>query len=950
MMMSVFPAEEIGRWLLEEYLKVRPDIVVPIGHRIFDLLYLLDNHSPEFADLLGRVVDITAISYIDCDNKKIMLIDEETEYGRKFIYDAFPQFEGSVPDSVSCYTVFLCNEKEAQQKRTAEIGKFENEHPNDRIFATALKSIKSYQSFEKGDKFHSLIYLFRKFVEASLHRPYNVDATIFQLSFVDEHIQLERKLSSYGHVFSYTDDKFTFFPLSFDRQQLKVGTGIDIKDEGLLKLRFFRIGSNSMIISPMAYLPIEFGIDFARDDWEELYKEQTLLYEMLKAWKANVRLKPNLHAYLLRLYDVVAFWMDVELFRFLIRLFNKAKINFRFALDHKSCVSHYGERLGATLAKLIEDYLNKSLEVETDLDFRVDYQIDPSEITVDAATLIAMKAACLETYWKNGVMVRRKGLTFSGIQKRLGLDPTSVSVGIDLLCDGACLKPYDALEKDSQVARFYNTDIEEFIGIFVKLLRRAEAKGIPMGKMNLNKFMTFLSYFPLSMFDSVKGHIMVFDAPEGKVVHIVQNDLNVDHKLEDILTSFPKYCKVFRYDGDEYKINDNAFESEHDFYEHMTIIESENIFDISLDILFELYEKVTDFLKKHPEIRDSRNRPRTIYDAFPGLIELIGKEFPEGGLEILGVLAQRSLFLYQRHLDSGEARFKEAADELLFHSIPHKIAMYQQFSEAYFECYKLMSSPSDSNRGKVWQQMCVFPRSSLILELCDCLVKHMQEKLALDTNKIKGLKEKVDPFLDLMINSSSPRKSEIASLSPNSFGDWYIVSIDVKNSTKLDGLYDPRWKKTKEYFRNIMYRWAELFNGRLINTVGDEIFVAFPDFELACSFASGSCTHINELAESINRCKTFRDIETGSYGKIVFGTITVDSNGDCDSSEIDVMCKQLPKVDGKIVVDEKTVGTYRYPGQVIIISDGKRPYFALDPRDEFRRLILSKFELEILPK
>jgi len=58
----------------------------------------------------------------------------------------------------------------------------------------------------------------------------------------------------------------------------------------------------------------------------------------------------------------------------------------------------------------------------------------------------------------------------------------------------------------------------------------------------------------------------------------------------------------------------------------------------------------------------------------------------------------------------------------------------------------------------------------------------------------------------------------------------------------------------------------------------------------------------------------------------------------------------VPKVDGKIVVDEKTVGTYTYPGQVIIISDGKRPYFALDPRDEFRRLILSKFELEILPK
>jgi hypothetical protein len=941
-MIDELPAVEIGQWVYKEYQETHPDIVVPIGHRIFDLLLILNDRLPELKDLLAKVVDITALSYIDFEDKRIMLIDEETEYARKFIYDVFPQFEGSHPRSVCCFTIFLCGENEAEEKRFQTIREFKSKHPAQSIFAVALEYIKPYKRFEDSGNFHTAIYLFRKFIESNLRRPYNVDATIFRLS-ISHTYDMEKKLSGSGPIFSYSDDKFTFLPLSF-RQSMKVFDGIGIKDGGLPKLRFFRINKDVLLVSPMAYLPIKFDIDFDKSNWEEQYKDQELLYEMLKAWKATIRSDCRTGSYVLRLYDIVAFFMDVELFRFLIQLLRKAEFDFQFTLDHASCISHYGERLGETLAKLIDEHLSKSLRTVTDSDFRVDYRIDAAAIKVDPATLIAMKAACLESYSKNGEMTRRRGLTFSGMQKRLGMDDMSVSVGIDLLCDSAFLKPFDGLEADREVARFYNTDVEEFIGIFVKLLRRAETRQIPVGKININKFTTFLAYFPLSLFESVQGQIRVIDAPEGKVAHISQDDDNTDEKLEGILTSFPKYSKVFGYESGEFKIKDNAFESEHDFAKHMTIIESESLFDIYLDILFELYESLVSFLKKHPEIKDSKDKPRTIYDVFPGLIELMGKDFPEGGLEIVGVLTKKALRLYEQYLTSGNSKHKDEADELVLNSVPHKILMYQQFSKAYFECYTLMSRPFDSNRGKVWEQMCVFPESSLILELADNVIKTIQSNLPMDIVKIERLKEAFNPILDLMIDLSSTRRPWLESLTPNTSGNWYISSIDIQNSTKLDNLYDPRWKKTKKFFRNIVYRWAELFNGRLINVVGDEIFVAFPDFDLACRFTSATCTHINELADSINASKAFRNLETGSYAKIIFGTVSTDAKGDCDSSEIDIMCKFLPKIKRKIVIDEKTVGVHKYPQEIRVVADTNRPYFVLDPRDEFKRLILSKIK------
>ena len=77
---------------------------------------------------------------------------------------------------------------------------------------------------------------------------------------------------------------------------------------------------------------------------------------------------------------------------------------------------------------------------------------------------------------------------------------------------------------------------------------------------------------------------------------------------------------------------------------------------------------------------------------------------------------------------------------------------------------------------------------------------------------------------------------------------------------------------------------------------------------------------------------------------MTFGRVTVDSNGDCDSSEIDELCKGLPKLNDKIVVDARTIEVnICLPGTNVV--DAERPHCILDPNEEFRKRILSRFAL-----
>jgi len=241
--------------------------------------------------------------------------------------------------------------------------------------------------------------------------------------------------------------------------------------------------------------------------------------------------------------------------------------------------------------------------------------------------------------------------------------------------------------------------------------------------------MTFLDYFAIAINKKYKYPIKIIDAPEGKVVEVVDDEKSIDDRLEDILTNYYQYRDVFEYQGRQFKVKDKTPRT----LEHLDIIESEAKLDSYLDIIFAIYKRLQNYLDEHPEIVDSKGHRRTIYDVFPGFIELLGPEYPEGGLKIVGALTKRALYYYWTYLNNKTLKDgrepKKEAERLLLHTIPHKIEMYRVFSEAHLECYKYLSDPYISTRRDVWKNMCVYPSDSLILRFCDKVVFYIQKEI-----------------------------------------------------------------------------------------------------------------------------------------------------------------------------------------------------------------------------
>ena len=947
-----FPAEEIGRWIYKEYKHLNPDIVIPIGHRIFNLLFLLREESKEWEEIYQKVVDINAIHYMDCNNKCIMLIDEETEYGRKFFCDAFSHFNGMSLRSVNCYTIFLRDDVKPQNRRETNIREWIKIYPEMREIANSLRTIKPFKAYDNSEDFHSAMFNFREFIKSNLKKPYNMDATLFCLSLDKSFNEFDDELSNYGPLFWYDEDTLVLVPNFFDVKRYSNLEGAQIIDGTLPKLRIFK-SNRSWIVSPMAYFSIKFASEDVVFDTEAIFNNYPMLYHIFKAWQEHSTLTNK--SYITRLYDLLVLWIDIELFRNFVWVLKKRDIDFKFEIEEYCLTTHYGKELGNKLLKIIEEELDISIQPTLDLYSKVEYDINPYNINTNTATLLSIKAACLKQY-EDAPPFERRGLTFSGIQEELNLDSFSTSICIDLICDNAVLKPFDRIKEGLQVARFYNTDIEHFIDIFKILMWRASSKGIKIGRTNLGKFTTFIDYFAININNKYKYPIKIIDAPQGKGVRVIDGEKDIDKYLEDLLTTFPMYKDIFYFKDRQYKIYNGISRK----VEHLDIVPSEMSLVSYIDLILDMYKKLEKYLDEHPEIVDSKGYRRSIYDVFPGFIELFGKGYPEGGLEIVGVLTKRALYFYEVYLTGGTLKKgkdpKKEADFLLFDVIPHKIKMYDEFSEIYLECYKDLSDPHDPTKRDVWKGMCVYPSSSLILEFCNKIILYIQEKIksvlateneSLQMQKLKNLEKEVTKFLDLMINCSIGEPSKVQYL-PKGFSDKrYIASIDLENSTGIGSiLKDTRWEPINSYFINIMHRWVEVFDGKVINfPEGDGIIIAFQDFPSARSFTAGCCTQLTEISESINQCKTFEDYTTGCYGKITHSFLKVDENRNCTGEELRIMFKSeyLPKKEGKIVIDAKAIGEcIGIPGAEFV--EGERSHCTIDPKEEFKKTILSQFE------
>lgn len=226
----------------------------------------------------------------------------------------------------------------------------------------------------------------------------------------------------------------------------------------------------------------------------------------------------------------------------------------------------------------------------------------------------------------------------------------------------------------------------------------------------------------------------------------------------------------------------------------------------------------------------------------------------------------------------------------LFHSVPHKLRILKDSGGAFYDVYsKLSKDPFDSYCTMIWQNMAFFPSGSLVLQLVEELTLTSIENIKSDVKTARKLYKQNKPLMDIFLEAPEKNKISIDKLVPGK-NNWYIVSIDLMNSTKLKDSGDERWLKVREYFIHIMHSWGKHLGSRFISSPGDELIVGFLNYTNAITFAAGCSVHILELSESINNLKTFQ-YEVGCRAKISYGEITLDVNRIHESAAINHLAK-----------------------------------------------------------
>jgi hypothetical protein len=293
-----------------------------------------------------------------------------------------------------------------------------------------------------------------------------------------------------------------------------------------------------------------------------------------------------------------------------------------------------------------------------------------------------------------------------------------------------------------------------------------------------------------------------------------------------------------------------------------------------------------------------------------------------------------------------ERRQKEAL-LTLNEAVQFKIQMLKKFSDAYQGIYEYLSDKDSKSKSELWQRMCVLPKSSLIISLLEKMSIHNVKVIGANPHEVLGLIKNDIPFLDAIEDINREGTIDNDWFQGQS-GHLYVVSIDMKGSTKIDDLKDFRWKTTtKNYLRRIFEVWLRMYEGKIVNMVGDEIIACFSTLEQALGYASTECTHIGEIMESINRSKAFQKNELGYHAVVTMGPLSKEADQQtCDSPVVNHVkdyknAKQLAI--SKDVFDQhsKLLETFKPKMVDEEMDQSSIIYYEIDPTFVFKKLVVD---------
>ncbi len=818
--MLAFDLEQVFYWITALVGRHSPDVVVLCGNHAFrwyaSLRRLTPNEQVEF-------VHPNALDYLELKDKRVLLVADETEYGRT-LYEAAEMCKARDISQLRAASVFVNNSRTIARDRAVASSQLERRGEFDAMIAYAFKRLHAWKRYSSSADFHrEVIIELREYMRRATLAPFNADATLLHLKTAppnDISSVLARSLKRRGWWYRPSRTAATFVCQDFVPSHYLWPLTKYIECTAVRSLlKAYAVDQHRMVISPMVHCRMEFP-DGA---WPRSYgNDRTFLSTVLGLGREHNKSGRERARWLSR-YDLVSFCMDIMLFT------SSFDVNpdLEVVVDEDSLICYYGQALGRALAEATRRELQS---MSPELPFGPEDQefATPDDAPeVDLNTLMAAKAATHARFHaanrrvRNRLRRRRAGLSAPEIAAAIGADDRTVTSCIDVLTELEWAYPVNRLVASGTtpvVERCYNTTHSGITGLMSRIIRVLRSRQIPTTITVLNKCTSFVTVMCLAEQDDIKTNPYLYGKQACFKLDDFQGEIYLDRFFEITKDTFERNGDkeyVLR-SGVDARVKEECF----------NMIAPERL-DALLEKFVEIFEQFVDL-----ETRGKSELRRV--DALAVFVDMLGSGRPEAGFRTLGVNLKHAV------RDARAGKFDSALRVL--RAMKAKVDLYKKSEATCKAVWQFLYPKAElTHVNQILTRYAALPNNSPLYSFITQAIKK-----AINDCESGRTPAWLDKLARLMCVLGGQGTGFARPLALDKEVSRFIVSADMRGSKEL--AKTPFARQWSFYAQDILSAWAWWFDGEFINNTGDEGIYAFSKRESALGFAGVVWVHLNGLS------------------------------------------------------------------------------------------------------
>jgi len=883
--------ERIPSWVWSQIDRTSSDTVVLCGNHAFRWYRRLRGHRHGSA---VEFVHPNALNYLPLQGKRVLIIADETEFGRQ-LHEAFELCRKQGIRSLHIGSAFLNASANAAASREESSTTLASRGGEDRLFAEALNRMVALKVYKDDEDFHREAILgLREQARQSARAPFNADATLVRIAsfgtISDTTGGLCCALESSGWWYQPADRTMTLVCRGFSPNSClhAFGEGVTVGSHRAL-VKFYGLDSSEATAAPMVHSEMEIRPG-ALDRLVSIQEDGSLVTQVLRAGMDKLRPSDS-ERRMKAAYDLISFSFDVELWRSEV-LSRCPGLN--STVDMDSLVCYYGRELGESLWTAAQTSLSSptsAASIRADGDRPGSEDADPP--SVDLGLLMHCKSLMRAEFEQSNASVecqverRRVGLSFAELCQRTGLDPDTMTVAIDVLCELEWTYPFNRFRPSQSgsatVERCYNTTHTGVTGLMVRVIRVLRTAGVPTNLMNLNKA---VSYLTQALFKERKKGFEVDPYRFGKQAVFKINDFAERIYLGEFLSS---NADTFQVVSGQYQVLPSVdYKSKEKCFNMFDPI----IVDAYLEKLVQIYRVISNVVPEEG-IGGAAGGRLTREMALAAVVDMLGSSYPEVGFRTLAVNLRRAQKL-------AEAR-KPGDAQTLLSNVEQKLDSLRRCEPVYRAVRRDLESRAGlAHVDRVLQIFAFLPGNSPIWVLIkDQIVSARKACQAHD------VLARLSRPIALMAFLGNQKTRPSRWLPIDCEVGRFVASVDMRKSGQVASL--PSGGHWKAFAQHILSAWAWWFEAEFINERGDERIYAFETEDHVLGFAGAAWVNLNGLYQSLLPHSGFGvGIARGRVVAKMVGSNYSVFNGDCVPFDPIARACELSKNEKRILIDDGT--------------------------------------------